>query len=659
MTDLLARLRGAASQEQFLDVVSRDEAEARFRAHLTLAPLAAECVPLAASLNRILAREITAGVDVPGFDRAGVDGFALRAADIASATEDNPAILCLNDEVLTPGTTPARPVTPGTATIIATGGMIPRGADAVVMVENTEARPIDDGTMLVEVTRPATPGQFIAAAGSDLARGETVLRAGTEITSREIAMLAAIGLGEIQVWRRPVVAILSTGDELVEPGQPIRPGQVYDSNAAVLEAAVTELGATPLRLGILPDEEAALAAGLDRALGLGDVVLLSGGTSKGAGDLAHRVVGRLRDPGVVVHGVALKPGKPLCLAVHQGRPVAILPGFPTSAIFTFHEFLAPVILALGGRPAARPQTVPATLPLRIVSERGRTEYVLASLVHGPDGALSAYPITKGSGAVTTFAQADGFFAIRALAEHMPAGTPLDVTLLGAGLAPADLVIIGSHCAGLDRLILHLEREGLRVKALNVGSSGGLAAARRGECDIAPVHLLDPASGIYNRPFLTEGLILLPGYGRKQGIVFRRGDPRFACAANAAEALAAARHDPGCLMVNRNAGSGTRILIDGLLGDTRPEGYAFQAKSHNGVAVAVAQGRADWGMAIETVARAYGLGFLPVRPEQYDFVVPAARADRPAVRLFRDVLARPGLRAELRAMGFAVEEGGEP
>jgi len=653
VTDLMAAVRQAARQDQFLDVVSRDEAEARFRAHLSLAPLGEESVALAEALGRVLARDVAAPVDVPGFDRAGVDGFALRAADTEGAREDTPRRLRLNPEVLTPGREPTIAVAPGTATVIATGGMIPRGADAVVMVEHTEAIEQPDGGVVVEVARAAVAGQFIAAAGSDLAQGETVLRAGCVLTSREIAMLAAVGLGSVCVWRRPRVAILSTGDELVAPGTPIRAGQVYDSNAAVLAAAVSELGGTPIPLGIFPDDDTALAEGLDRALSQGDIVLLSGGTSKGAGDIAHRVVSRLTDPGVVVHGVALKPGKPLCLAVSAGKPVAILPGFPTSAMFTFHEFIAPVILALGGRAAERPEIVPATLPLRIGSERGRTEYVLTSLVRRTDGGLAAYPITKGSGAVTTFAQADGFFAVPALAEQVAAGTALSVTRLGAGGAPPDLVIIGSHCVGLDRLIAHLEREGIRVKALNVGSTGGLAVARRGECDIAGVHLLDPESGAYNTPFLTEGLTLLPGYGRQQGIVFRPDDARFATCPTVAATLAVVRDDPACLMVNRNAGSGTRILLDRLLGGERPAGYMFQAKSHNGVAVAVAQRRADWGLAIETVARQYGLGFLPVQPEHYDFIIPSSRRDLPAVQRFASLLASDAVRTELHDMGFTV------
>ncbi len=593
-----------------------------------------------------------APVDVPGFDRASVDGFAVRAEDTANASDAAPVVLRLSAEVLTAGVQPTVALTEDCASVIATGGMVPRGADAVVMVERTELREAaPDGSASIEVNSPATPGQFIATAGSDIARGETVLRSGHVLTSREIGMLAAVGLGDIPVWRRVRVAIVSTGDEIVPPGDPIRPGQVYDSNAAILAAAAEELGGEAVPYGIIPDDTERLASTLDRALAEADVVLFSGGTSKGAGDLAHQVVSRLDDPGVVVHGVALKPGKPLCLAVSHGKPVVILPGFPTSAIFTFHEFVAPVIRALGGQPPAQRETVAATLPMRISSERGRTEYVLTSLMRAPDGGLAAYPTAKGSGAVTSFAQADGFFAVPALAETVASGTKLDVQLIGSGLRVADLVVIGSHCVGLDMLIGLLEREGLAVKSLAVGSSGGLAAAKRGECDLAGIHLMDPVSGEYNTPYLTDGLTLVPGYGRLQGIVFRPDNTRFRNCRRAGDAVREATAERDMLMVNRNAGSGTRILIDRLLAGARPAGYAAQTKSHNAVAVAVAQGRADWGVAIETVAREYGLGFLALQEERYDFVVPTARLDRPAVRRFIALLRSPEIREALRAKGF--------
>ena len=636
-------------QTQFLTVLTRDEASERFRRHLRLEPLGVQTVRLTGALGRVLAEDVIAGVDVPGFDRSNVDGFALQAADTAGASEEAPRRVAMNAQVLTPGVVPADAVAAGRASAIATGSMVPRGADSVVMVEHTEVVS-EKGARVVEVSRAVTAGDNVSYAGTDIARGETVLRAGQVLTSREIGVLAAVGVAQVPVFRRPRVAILSTGDEIVPPGAPLPLGAVYDSNAAIIGAAVAELGGEPVHLGVVRDDERALNEALDTALQY-DAVLLSGGTSKGAGDLSYRVASRLGDPGIVAHGVALKPGKPICLAVSRGKPVVILPGFPTSAIFTFHEFVAPVIRAFAGLPPERRQTVRATLPLRVNSERGRTEYLLVGLVQGDDG-LRAYPMGKGSGSVTTFSGADGFITIDQHTEIVDAGTEVPVQLLGQGLEPADLVIIGSHCVGLDALVGRLIRKGVRPKVLYVGSMGGLKAAERGECDIASVHLMDPATGEYNRPLLTEAMTLLPGYRRMQGLVFRADDARFA-GKGLHEAVQAALADPACTMVNRNAGSGTRVLIDRLLGARRPPGFGVQTKSHNAVAAAVHQRRADWGVAIDTVARQYGLGFIALQEEHYDFVVPRARLQRPGVRAFRELLAEPTVRAQLQAMGFRL------
>src|SRR5215469_882881 len=651
MNDIPAALRDLARQEQFLEVVDRDEATSRFQKHLRMRPLGAETVPLSQALGRVMARAVIADVDVPGFDRSSVDGFAVRADDTAGASERQPKRLALNAEILTPGTVPAITIQPGSATLIATGGMVPRGADAVVMVEHTETHDEGDATF-IDIRRAAASGQFIAFAGSDLARGETVLRAGQLLTSREIGMLAAVGTAAVEVWRRPRVAIISTGDEIVAPGQPIRPGAVYDSNAAIIAAAVEEAGGVAKPLGIGPDDEVVLSRLVDEGLATSDMVILSGGTSKGAGDLCYRAIALFKDPGIVVHGVALKPGKPLCLAVTGGKPIVILPGFPTSAIFTFHEFVAPVIRAFAGLPAEQAERLQAALPMRIASERGRTEYLMVSLVR-PDGegSLAAYPNSKGSGAVTAFSQADGFITIAQHVESVPAGTPVEVQLIGRAHL-ADLVIIGSHCVGLDVLIDRLQSEGISVKALNVGSTGGLAASKRGECDIAAIHLMDSETGEYNRPFLTPALELIPGYRRLQGIVYRRGDPRFE-GLSLEDAISGAIAMPDCLMINRNAGSGTRILTDRLLGGAMPAGYWSQPKSHNAVGVAVAQSRADWGIAIETIARQYGLGFIPAQDEHYDFIVPKARLARPVVERFLALLKDPAIRDSLTALGFRI------
>ncbi len=650
--DVLAAVRAAARQEQFLEVVSPEEARLRFAAHVDFTPQASESVTLAAALGRVLVADVTAPIDVPPFDRSGVDGFAVRAADTLAASEGAPRRLTLNAEVIACGTAPRTQVRPGTATAIATGGMIPRGANAVVMIEHTELIETAQGPA-IDVRRAAAPGQFVGFAGTDIARGETVLRRGTQLTSREIGMLAACGLGPVEVVRRPKVAVLGTGDELVQPGESLRPGAVYDSNSAIIAAAVAEAGGEPVAFGAYPDDEPALAAALRRALATCDIVLLSGGTSKGAGDLSYRIVSRLAH--VLVHGVALKPGKPLCLAVESdantqfGKPIAVLPGFPTSAIFTFHAFIAPLIRARAGLPKEAVQSMSARVPVRVASELGRQEFVLVALTPGDDG-LTAFPTGKGSGSVTAFSQADGFLAIDALATALEAGSIADVTLIGAQARLPDLVIMGSHCVALDVVLSQLAQQGIASRTIAVGSMGGVAAIGRGECDIAPVHLLDPAGEQYNVHLIKPGVTLVRGWERMQGFVFRADDARFA-GKTADAALQAALADPTCLMINRNAGAGTRILIDRLLAGARPPGYANQPRSHNAVAAAVAQNRADWGIAIATVAKMYGLGFLPIAPEHYDFLLAENRRDRPAVQAFLSALRSPDVRARIVALGM--------
>ncbi|MEJ2377817.1 MAG: molybdopterin-binding protein, partial [Pseudolabrys sp.] len=435
--DLIARVRAAARQEQFLEVVSAEEARARFAKHLDLTPLAGETVPLSAALGRVLAAAVIGAVDAPPFDRSNVDGFALRAADTLGAGDAAPKLLTLNAEVIACGDAPTVEVTPGTATTIATGGVIPRGADAVVMIEHTEL--IDGEPPRIEVRRAVAPGQFVSYAGSDIARGETLLRRGARVGSREIGMLAVCGLANVEVVRKPKVAVLSTGDELAAPGSSLKPAQVYDSNGAIIAAAVAEAGGEPLSLGAIPDDAPALEKAVRGALQQADMVVLSGGTSKGAGDLSHAIVSRLGPPGIVVHGVALKPGKPLCLAVAENKPIVVLPGFPTSAIFTFHAYVAPVIRARAGLAPKAAETVSATVPVRVASELGRKEFLLVSLVDSRQGTV-AFPTGKGSGSITSFSQADGFVEIDALANALDAGSQAQVTLIGSAARAPDIVI---------------------------------------------------------------------------------------------------------------------------------------------------------------------------------------------------------------------------
>jgi putative molybdopterin biosynthesis protein len=335
--------------------------------------------------------------------------------------------------------------------------------------------------------------------------------------------------------------------------------------------------------------------------------------------------------------------------VVEKKPIAVLPGFPTSAIFTFHSYVAPVIRALAGLPADAAQTIDAQMPVRVTSELGRKEFVLVALVPGTHGP-AAFPTGKGSGAVTAFSQADGFIEVDALATSLDADSIAQVTLIGDKAQLPDLVVMGSHCVGLDVVMGRLAEQGIKTRVIAVGSMGGVTAARRGECDVAPVHLLDPDSGRYNEHLKSDGLSLQRGWQRMQGVLHRPGDKRFA-GRDAQAALQAALADPACLMVNRNAGAGTRILIDQLLSGAKPAGYANQPKSHNAVAAAVAQGRADWGIAIESVARLYGLEFQPLSPESYDFLLPDSRRGQPAVQAFIAALNEASVKERIRALGL--------
>ena len=638
-----------AEQEQFLHVLDRDEAERRFRAAVDLTPRGIETVLLDAALGRVLAADVISSVDVPSFDRSNVDGFAVVAADTFGASEEVPRSVQLAGEAIHTAVVPKTAIRSGVAVPIATGGMMPRGADAVVMVEHTDVRDSE-----LRMTRAVTPGSGVSFAGTDITAGETVVRRGQLLSSRDTGVLAAIGVVHVEVWRKSIVAILSTGDEIIAPGEPMQLAKVYDSNAQILADAVRELGGEPRRLGITHDDVSALRAKLQQALEFADIVLLSGGTSKGAGDVSYHVVAELRDPGIVAHGVALKPGKPICLAATKGRPVVVLPGFPTSAIFTFHEFVAPVLREQAGLGSAKRTTMSARLAVKVNSEIGRTEYLLVGLVESADDeagtSLAAYPMGQGSGSVTTFSRADGFATLGRHQEIVEAGTLLDIQLLGRELQLADLVVIGSHCIGVDYLLGELQQRGVRSKFLAVGSAAGLEAAKRCECDLAGMHLLDPQTDRYNRPFLTPALELIAGYGRLQGVVFRYGDQRFE-GSTARGAIATVRSDPSCVMVNRNQGSGTRALIDRLLEGVKPTGYAVQPRNHNAVAAAVAQGRADWGVTLDTIANSAGLGFLPMQEERYDFVTPKSRANRPGVAAFKTLLNETSTRDALARLGL--------
>ncbi len=641
-------------QQQFLNLATAEEAEERFWEAVQPQPLGEELVMLEDAHGRILACDIVARHNVPYFDRSNFDGFALRAEDTFGAQETAPVLLTLNPEILACGVVPQEDIAPGTATTISTGGVLPRGADGVVMIENTfpfkNAEPAEN---MIQVLKPIVPNAGVSLAGSDIGAGEVVLRIGELLGYRETGTLAALGEANVSVWRRPKVAVISTGDELIAPGEQMEMGKVYDSNSTVIAHAVEELGCEAVRFGIVPDDEAQLETVLRKALAL-DFVLLSGGTSKGEGDLNYRVFEKFRNPGVLVHGVSLKPGKPLCLAVLDGIPAAILPGFPTSSTFTFSKFIAPVLRKLAGLTPERSAHVQANVPLRLNSDKGRTEFNLVHLVRNEDG-FSAYSTGKGSGSITGFARADGFMEIPRTTEMLEAGEDTTIHLLGESTRPSDLMIIGSHCVGLDFLLGEMQKRGVSCKFLAVGSMGGILAAQRGECDLAGTHLLDEASNQYNSHLLTVELALIKGYRRSQGLLFRKDDSRFALVKqNFQETIRQLMEDQNVRMINRNLGSGTRVLLDRLLAGQRPSGFFQEAKSHNSVAAAITHKRADWGIAIRSVAEDSGLDFFPMQDEEYDFIIPNKRLKRQEVRQFINLLQEANIQTQLNKLGLSTD-----
>jgi putative molybdopterin biosynthesis protein len=648
----------------FLKTVSKPEAERIWHDALSLGPLDGEEVPLAEAQDRVLEIDVLVPIDVPPFDRALVDGYAVQAADTFEANEDAPVSLDLLPETAPAGIVPETEVKVGTAMEVATGGVVPRGASAVQMVEHSE---VEGGTL--RLYKPVAPGAHIQAAGADMRMGETVLRAGQRLTTREVGVLAALGIDHVRVTKRPRVAVISTGDELVTPGQPLGPGKIYDSNAATVAAAVRDNGGETEFLGVVPDDEEALRVACEKARDDFDVTILSGGTSKGAGDLTFGIIDSTAPPGILVHGVGIKPGKPIVLAAWGGRPVVVLPGFPTSAIITFNLFVAPVIRRLANLPVeTEAEPVDARLAVRYHSSEGRHEHVLVNLVPRGEGPPVAYPIAGASGSIYAFAQADGTMEVTADCTVVREGEAVRVSPLSQTLKMADLTIIGSHCRGVDLALGILRKNvGLTAKVINVGSSAGVEACARGETDLAGVHLLDPISGEYNRGAweqLGPEAVLIKGYIRRQGIYYRKED-----FPHEPPTLGRLVGQPELRMLNRTRGAGTRVLLDLLLDGLAREsgleleemrsgitGYDVETRSHNAVAAAVASGRADWGLGIEAVAVAYGLGFAPLRDEEYDFLSHRDRLERDPVLAFLDVLRSREFRTALGDLpGFEPAE----
>ena len=613
-----------------------------------------ERVSIENALGRVIAEDVFSSVDVPGFDRAAMDGFAVTAEDTFHADEQHPVKLRVLGQVEA-GDPGAYSASKGEALEIATGAPIPKGTDSVVMVEYTRR----NGSGLL-VFRGVAPGENVTGAGSDIMTGELLLRKFQTITPREVGLLAASGAAQVLVFRKPRVAIFSTGNELVKPGEALGFAKIYDTNGPAVSASVVECGGEPDFHGILPDDYSRVKEELNSALKGAEVIISSGSTSSGPGDLFYRAVDELGEPGVLVHGLTLKPGKPALIGLVDGKPIFGLPGYPTSALMIFHVLVAPIIRRLANTLESSPVKVEAMSPMKFFKARGRRELLPVQLITQANGGLIAYPMQSGSGAVSAFAMADGFADLPENQEYIDEGEKMDIQLFGRELAPASLVAIGSHCIGVDIAFAMMTEDepNFLGRTINVGSMGGFNAIKRREADIAGVHLQDEKTGEYNTPFLTtfgleQSAVLVRGYDREQGLIVKRGNPK---KVKRVEDLL--RDDIS--FINRNKGSGTRLLIDRHLTQIassrgtdlenltkRIQGYGYEAKSHSAVASAVKNDRADVGFGIKTAAAISGLDFIKLDDEKYDFLVAKERMDKKSIKTFIKLLQSKEFSAALR------------
>lgn len=601
-----------------------------------------EEVPLFHSVNRILAEDIISKVDVPPFDRSKMDGYAVKSEDTYNAEEDYPITLEIIDSVKA-GEYSDKEIKNNQCIEIATGAPIPKGANAVVMVEYTEK---DEQNNIVKIYKPVSPHENIQYCGSDIMAGELVLRKGSLLSPRDIGALSAVGKYKIKVYKNSEdnnnkkdnkdnkgtntiksentlnIALISTGNELIYPNEALTPYKIYDVNTYTLASSIVEKGWNFKFYGIVKDNEEDLKNIIKNALNddiNNDIIILSGGTSAGVGDLTASVIEQLGGR-VLVHGIKIKPGKPTIIGKINDKLIVCLPGYPTSCLTIFN-----VLFNEYG------QTIKGNFPIRYISAKGRTEYLPVSVIKGKNNYI-IYPITKGSGAITSLTYADGYIVIDENKEILE-NEEVEVHLFGN--IKFGLNIIGSHCIGIDEI---LKNGHIFAKTINVGSLGGLMAIKRGEGDIAGIHLLAD-NGEYNIPFIqkyrVKNAVLIRGYIRKQGFMFKKE-----LGINNINDIV--KNIKKYRFINRNKGAGTRLLFDKFLKENGIDkkyinGYEIEAKTHSAVGASIAMGKVDIGVGIETIAKKYELGFIPIGNEYYDFLIRDDKFDNEDVQKFIETL----------------------
>lgn len=626
----------------YLSEVSLEAAWARLRQALEEAgrwmPLSGEALPLEQALGRVTAEPVWARLSSPHFHACAMDGYALRAADTVGASEAHPIRLALG--------TQAAPVD--------TGDPLPSWADAVVMVEHAQREDETGPTDGILLRAPLARWQHVRSVGEDIVATELLLPANHRLRPVDLGALAGAGYTTASVRRRPRVAVIPTGDELVTPRLDPQPGELLEYNSLVLSAQVEVWGGEALRFPIIPDDPEALMAAVLQAAQRADLVLLNAGSSAGRGDFSARVVAALGQ--LLVHGVNVRPGHPVVLGVlgPEATPIIGVPGYPVSAALTGELFVRPLLYRWQGLPEPQPPTVQAHITRKLLSPAGDDEFVRVVVGRVGERVLAA-PLSRGAGVLTSLVRADGLVRIPRLQEGLDAGDEVTVTLYHSPeILERTILAIGSHDLTLDLMSQYLaEREPpRRLASANAGSLGGLMALRRGEAHLAGSHLLDPETGDYNLPYIARYLpetpvVVVTLTRREQGFIVAAGNPK---GITAVADLAR----PEVTLVNRQRGAGTRLLLDYLLAqqgmasaDLR--GYDREEVTHLAVAVAVATGQADCGLGVRAAAEALGLDFAPVGWERYDLVIPRVYWESALLAPLRALLADPAFRAAVGAL----------
>ena len=605
-----------SDRREFRDLVSPE------RAHEVLGSLSIspdpEDVALSEARGRVLAERIDATIDVPGFDRASMDGYAVRGADTFGADEADPASLTLAGTVHA-GEKPDVRVESGTAVEVSTGAVMPPGADAVVMVEETT-----EAGDAVEVRTAVAPGDNVMLAGADVAAGARALGPGTELTAREIGLLSALGVDSVPVRGKPRVGIVSTGDELVRPGEQLdsEAGEIYDVNSYTIATAVEEAGGEPVLYPHVGDDYDEMERLLLRGAEECDLVLSSGSTSASAVDVIYRVIERRGE--LRLHGVAIKPGKPMLVGSIDDAAYVGLPGYPVSALTIFRTFVAPILREAAGRDEPETAVVTGQMAVQERYGEGRRRLMPAGLVTDGAGDTLVYPVDKGSGATTSLVDADGIVTVPADTAYLAAGEPVDVTLFSPGVRPPRVLSVGEDDPLLSRLLDAVDRP----RHLALGTREGLRRLREGIPDVAVV------AGPETPEVET---VDLGGWTREWGLVVPAGNP--ADVEGVADLV-----DRDLRLVNRGRGAGLRSSFDEVIASLAADrdvdsheltdaidGYGLTTAGHESPARKVLGGACDAGVGLRATAAALDLGFVPLGTESVDILAAPDRVEKAGVR----------------------------